>query len=112
MQTDNTPEPLYKRLNKERTQGNWFAHSFCKNKPGWPVYSDKTGKRNPVIWGAGENDLNNAKYAALACNNLHKLAEALTESIKSLEALKGGDIWKQWDDLAIKKAKEALNNIS
>ena len=116
--------PLYKVLAEKITQGEWKLSQLDD-------YSLITGKipshtdilcSNPIETIKMFDNLPdeetckaNAKYTALAVNNLHHLAEALenlikqaTETTKDLVAFNGADIL----DAAIDKAKEALTRIS
>lgn len=99
-----TTKPLYKRLNEERTQGEWGI-----SKDGCDIETTDSAKLGilAVYAISKEKDKANAQYTALAVNNLHKIAEAL-EKIKELSSEWDSNTHNQITEIA----KEALNNIS
>lgn len=114
-------ESLYKRLNAERTQGKWeFDDSYSVTlNPNISVRQED----NRIHVVSTVNDYfkeatANAKYTALAVNNLHILAEALEKIADNGEKHfqryadgKGVD-FKQLAGAMIETAKEALKRIS
>jgi len=100
--------PLWKRLNGERTQGEWI----CKGKN----IANQDERITFFIGGNGltsEDDKLNAQYATLAVNHLASLAEALQNLLSSYKAdfynITGGELN---NTEAVLQAKEALNKIS
>jgi len=97
----NTKQPLYKQLNEQRTQGEWYQFAdTIQTEDGkiMDVCTENKAVKNK--WEA------NAKYTCLAVNNLHHLAEVLDKIVGSmaLERVERFDLLEQ--------AKEALNRIS
>ena len=79
-------KPLYKRLDAERTQGDWL---LSKNTDIEQLYITATSKTIAFLNYQDNRGLNNkaeqkanSSYAALAVNNLLPIAEALEELIK------------------------------
>ncbi len=112
MAQQTTKEPLYKVLNEQRTQGDWFNE----------YDNDDFGQFYTIFGGEGDNALRfsygsvkekeykaNAEYVTLSVNNLHILAEALAGFIHSVEH--EGVIQGRVVD-AVANAKEALKAIS
>lgn len=105
-------EPLYKRLNAEITQGEWYAED------GIFIRSGKEPVMNPGIANFltyNENEAN-AAYTVLAVNNLHHLAEALEESVTEMQWVLGmlkKELPGNYSiSNTIEKAKQALSKIS
>jgi len=119
MNNTESKEPLYRQLNKERTQGEWVEQ----------YDNDEFGQFYSIFgWGEGNNVFRynygtvneaeykaNAQYATLAVNHLSSLAEALETLIDRLDT--------NWDAITAggqkgiltaltKEAKEALLKIS
>jgi len=103
MKQENNNVPLYKRLNSERTQGNWEC---TLNYIGVPLIR--------ITHFNGSEDLQkddaNAEYTALAVNNLHLLAEALEAIINCAFTSTSNTV--EIGKSELKAAKEALKAIS
>lgn len=112
MQTE-VKEPLYKRLNKERTQGNWETSRFKEGD--FSLCKEDAG--DMICEGFTEA---NAEYTALAVNNLHVFAEAFSQLKMEIDEVcrEVSDSAKQrvYSKLrqtdSYKKLEEALNSIS
>lgn len=131
-------KPLYKVLNEERTQGEWSINPvetmYCEIAVQHPLYKEgrlvkhgikfenicrmqanAIGFHNNNYQEKVKRDEANAKYTALAVNNLHILAEALEYIVNEVEQLPvfnasmGRTIV---ESLCMNKAKEALSRIS
>ena len=72
MKTNETAKPLYQRLNEERTPGEWKYNGVTK------IMCDETIIFDEIRCFDGDR-IYDAKYAEIAVNNLHHLAEALYE---------------------------------
>lgn len=102
--------PLWKRLNGERTQGEWI----CKGKN----IANQDERITFFIGGNGltsEDDILNAQYATLAVNHLASLAEALEWLMDECQFIPKEVFTEQGKvnfQLSLIKAKEALNKIS
>lgn len=116
-------EPLYKRLNKERTQGNYYIENSPKGTGrgfNLEIVTDKA-----VICQISAHSYNmskghhlhtkenkaTAEYTALAVNNLSVLAQALEAFVKDIEGHPSHTAAEHYKPL-MDKAKEALNKIS
>ena len=101
-----TTKPLYKRLNSERTQGEWYCEegSYAVRKD----FLSSIGSFDAMFSKNVEEieKLPNAQYTALAVNHLHILAEALEELLNVDEL---NDVAKM---KAQQKANKALAAIS
>lgn len=126
--TTNQPLPLYKRLNEERTQGEW-VHGWGNGitGPTTPNMNPFVSKRKIDIVSLGkcticcfplpENESTkqmtaNAQFTALAVNNLAALAEALEGVISRLATFTESNAWEQEDQDALDIAEAALARIS
>lgn len=111
----NSPLPLYQILNEARTGGKWYEHGGMI-KGTWETSEGKDGGYIAGMkLGTFAVHQANARYAALAVNNLHLLAEALQdlidkagETTRNIVAFEGAEIL----DASIDKAKQALSLIS
>jgi len=105
-------KPLYKKLDEERTQGTWHLGNTAMLE-------------SPSLWVGGTRILvadevpheilsgtTNAKYAALAVNNLAPLAEALTNCVTLIETFGFITNIKPEGFTEYTKAKAALKAIS
>lgn len=106
-------KPLYKRLNEERTQGNWGNDGCAIDSDQFEICVMSTGAKdqdgNTIKWAECEA---NAQYTALAVNHLHLLAEAL-ETLTKEVSLKGLNVKKDFSLMAAHaQALTALHNIS
>lgn len=125
--TTNQPLPLYKRLNEERTQGEFIVDGdmiICTDNPctyptsyndGIVIFENATGENttDDSIVAHFHQHSANKLYTALAVNNLAALAEAL-ESLHSA-CMNGEGIHVEWwskNKETVAKAKEALARIS
>jgi len=98
----NTQTPLWKQLNEQRTQGEWFVKSInIESEIGWNVATI-----NPFA-PEHSNSEANAQYTALAVNNLAALAEALERFVNFVDQQK-----LDYESAMVRAAKEALNRIS
>lgn len=118
-----TTKPLYKVLNEQRTQGEWWSHSPIIKFPvhrvlcGEPPEASEVAKFFTATMDNADKQQANAQYTALAVNNLHHLAEAL-EGMRDLY----NEIYPLIDDGATKEFEgykwkfdqvaEALEKIS
>lgn len=111
MTNNTTTQPLYKRLNEQRTQGEW-KHDIDRNKQ--EIFTSTFKGRSCIMSAETRHSFHvgtdqseaNAKYTALAVNNLHHLAEALEALTK----------WVTHNTdatpTALINAREALSRIS
>lgn len=121
--TKHTPgtetKPLWRVLNEQRTQGNWIfkdqGHLPDDEGKLLCLRSELNGGYISQFQQIGEhkNDAEaNAKYTALAVNNLSHLAKALEKCITQLNIWAESDAWDERDEEAYEAAKEALSRIS
>lgn len=106
-------QPLYKVLNQKRTQGKFYVvenypsliicmtprHEAAGEVPGYALIIAQPTTQE-------EHQQYNAKYTALAVNNLHILAEALDSLSKWVTMNTGGM------PIELIQAKQALSKIS
>jgi len=118
-------KPLYHILNEQRTQGDWTISGICDTSliVGTPpdnyidILCTTPGHSIKAFDKLPENEserVANAKYTALAVNNLSHIAEALEEFTKiditkyiHTDLEEGREL--HW---LVSKAKEALQHIS
>lgn len=127
MSNEKQATPLYKKLNVERTQGEWMAKTYGEkfnnrietNDANCHTIADcyhenfKGHRESIEAW----QSQSNAEYISLAVNNLENLAEALQMCTKLFKAME-----EQMPDLPMfshigyqmtrDSAKDALNRIS
>jgi len=85
--------PLWRELNEARTQGEWKQGTNTASKEWMQLFHGRTvvleihtiNKKGQRQAGDFEKEDANAKYTALAVNNLASLAEALGAAIKREE---------------------------
>jgi len=110
MKTSKTTKPLYQRLNEERTQGEWEYNGVTK------IMCNETIIFDGIRCFEGDR-IYDAKYAEIAVNNLHHLAEVLNDFYVIAESMaRYPDKYPEWDSEKskerFKKLEEALNRIS
>lgn len=142
-QTEYDKKRLYEKLNKQRSKGTWMIsenhidnnnYTYSALSMGSTLVADfmrhnfkQVGKnkfKNKEELHPCKESRANAEYVVLSVNNLHKLAEALHELLKSINphSVPGGD-YSRWDGNSISvknmpsnesiiKAHVALKNIS
>jgi hypothetical protein len=122
----NNNKPLYKVLNEERTQGEWMPGTNTASKEWMQIFCNKKvvlevntiNKKGERKAGDFQKEDYNAKYTALAVNNLAHLAEALeglmNNPLPNPNIYNGADYFdKQSKYMEAKdKAREALKRIS
>lgn len=101
MQQETKKEPLYKVLNEQRTPGDWIVKNGYRNGQVLPNNQSYIYNNDTMVASIYKNK--DAKYTALAVNNLSVLAEALEKCIK----FSGKD-----PQLVRDIAKDALTRIS
>ena len=113
MNNTESKEPLYRQLNKERTQGEWKHKSLSNGHE--EIQTDTfVYESGNTIFEVNYDNPNyeaNAQYTALAVNNLSSLAEALEECIKVMTPYENLFNAAQ-ERAALIQAKEALLKIS
>lgn len=121
----NNTKPLYQQLNEERTNGQWNAREMTSFDEPFSIVN--LHGNNLAIFRTSHNiGFNiivdnkeaeaNAAYTCLAVNNLHKLAEALQETLieyRSACKLLAEANGMQWSENNVSiKAEQALKSIS
>ena len=116
--TTNTTTPLWRELNEDRTQGEWKVEKYPA--VGYPnvIKSEFTSSHVALMGLPTEGEDNtveaeaNAKYTALAVNNLARLAEALETALARLGTFAESNAWDPEDEQAYNIAAKALEAIS
>ena len=108
-------KPLWQRLNEERTQGDWSVNPISGKelrmlKTGVNGYNVRIGILADTEQHQKNEPQANARYTALAVNNLASLAEGYTKFME--DYLKGEESLDVICRRHFETAKEALNKIS
>lgn len=106
-------KPLWKTLDAQRTQGEWYREEnslIIRSN-----YFNSIGTFDPLYNEIDETQkVANAQYTALAVNNLSILAKTLEKALETIEALatEANYTSKRWHSEHTTPIKEALNRIS